>query len=557
MAWMTGGRALVESLVKHGVDTVFALPGIHLYGALAALREEPRIRYVGVRHEQATAYMADGYARASGRPGIAMVTPGPGLLNAAAGLSTAYSASSPVLMISGQILSTAIGKGLGLGHEVDDQQDAVAPVTKWRERVLEIERIPDAVTESFRQMTTGRPRPVEIEIPYDLLEDEARVDLQEPYAVKARCAADDDVAQAAKVLLGAESPVIYAGGGAVLSEAADALREVAEFLQAGVVTSPEGKGSVDERLDIALGAGVWSRAPSPVLEFLDSADVVLVVGSRLVSAGLLPSQRVVQIDIDEGEIGRQHPVTVGLVGDAATTLRALLEHLRVEAESRSSRRDEFHAVRCRVDDHFVEQPQRSFLDALRAACPEDTILVPDITQIGTYSRLAWPTYGPRSYLTPSYSGNLGYAYPTALGAKIARPERPVVVVSGDGGFLFNVQEMATAVGEEIAVVAVVFNDGGFGNVARDLDDYFGGAFASELHNPDYLRLAEAFGMDARRARGPEELRRAVAEAIESDTPVLIEAPVDGMPRPKTSPTLRTPIRREEGRPPGSDVQRLL
>ncbi|HEX2185537.1 MAG TPA: thiamine pyrophosphate-binding protein, partial [Chloroflexota bacterium] len=247
MDWMTGGEALVQSLVREGVRVVFGVPGVQLYGALAALRDEPRIRFITARHEQATSYMADGYARTSGEPGVALVVPGPGLLNATAGLSTAYAASSPVLMISGQIPKASIGKKIGLLHEVDDQLDAIAPLTKWRRRVVEVEDVPGAVREALRQLRTGRPRPVEIELPPETLEDEGEAELLEPISVRREPAAAAELDRAAELLLRAERVVIYAGGGVNLSGAHEPLAALAGALEAGVVTSPEGKGALDDR----------------------------------------------------------------------------------------------------------------------------------------------------------------------------------------------------------------------------------------------------------------------------------------------------------------------
>src|SRR5439155_5546849 len=254
MTRMTGGEALVQSLYREGVRVVFGLPGVQLYGVLAALRDEPGIRFIATRHEQATSFMADGYARAGGDFGTALVVPGPGLLNAASGLSTAYSASSPVLMISGQIPKASIGKDIGLLHEVNDQMDAIASVTKWRKRILEVADVPAAVREAMVQLRTGRPRPVEIEMPPETMEDEGEAELYEPRRPIRPAAPAAEVKRAAEQLLGAKQVVIYAGGGVHASGAHEALEALANYLQAAVVESPEGKGAVSDRSDLSLGA---------------------------------------------------------------------------------------------------------------------------------------------------------------------------------------------------------------------------------------------------------------------------------------------------------------
>jgi acetolactate synthase I/II/III large subunit len=540
MARMTGGEALVKSLYREGVRVVFGLPGVQIYGTLAALRDEPGIRLITTRHEQATSYMADGYARAGGDIGVALVVPGPGLLNTLGGLSTAYAASSPVLMISGQIPRASIGKNIGLLHEVNDQLDSVAPVTKWRRRVLDVLEIPAAVREAVRQLKTGRPRPVEIELPPETMEEEGDVELLEAGHWVRPAAAGADIDRAAQMLLAAQNPVIYAGGGVNLSGAHEALAAVAEYLQAGVIQSAEGKGAVNDDSDLSLGAAIWSK--SQLKQYMETADLVLAVGSRCALAGFQSEQQVVQIDIDPEEIGRNHGKTFGLVGDARATLEALLERLRASSPPRRPRKAEREALRAAIASMAGQEPQAPILRNLRAATPEETIVVAGMTQIGYYSRPFWPVYRPRTYLTSSYSGNLGYAFPVALGAKVARPDRPVLSLSGDGGFMYNVQELATAAQYGINVVAVVFNDGAYGNVARDLDEDWGGTYGAELRNPDFVKLAEAFGVVGLRAKQPTDVGPLVREALKLDRPALIEVPVGRMPRPLFFATRQPPAR---------------
>jgi acetolactate synthase I/II/III large subunit len=529
MAVMTGGEALVQSLVREGVRVVFGLPGVQIYGVMAALRAEPQIRFIATRHEQATSYMADGYARAGGRVGTALVVPGPGLLNAAAGLCTAYAASSPVLMISGQIPKASIGKNIGLLHEVNDQLDCVAPITKWRRRILEVADVPPVVREAMRQLRTGRPRPVAIDLPPETMEDEGEVGLLDPAPAARNAASPADVSRAAEMLLTAQRPLIYAGGGVHLSRAHEPLAAVAEHLQAAVAMSAEGKGAVSDHSDLSVGAAIWSQ--NPLKKYMEAADVVLVVGSRMAVAGIRPEQQVVHLDVDPEEVGRHHPKSLGLLGDARVTLEALLERLRAAAPPRPSRKAERESVRAELATHMTQEPNASIIKALRAAAPEDTILVAGMTQIGYYSRPFWPVYQPGTYFTSSYSGNLGYEYAFALGAKVARPDRPVVALIGDGGFMYNAQEMSTAAQHGISVVAVVFNDSAYGNVARDLDEDWGGAHGTALHNPDFMKLADAFGVAGLRAREPTDVGALVRQAIAMDRPALVEVPVSRMPRP--------------------------
>ena len=250
----------------------------------------------------------------------------------------------------------------------------------------------------------------------------------------------------------------------------------------------------------------------------------------------------IQIDVDPEEIGRNHPGTHGLVGDARATLERLADRLRAAGPARPSRRAEREAVRAATAAADDQEPQASIQRSLRAGTPPGAILVGDMTQIGYHSRPFWPVYEPRTYLTSSYSGNLGYGFPTALGAKVACPDRPVVAVCGDGGFLFNSQELSTAVRHGIGVVVVVFNDDAYGNVARDLDEAWGGSVGADLANPDFVRLAEAYGVTALRAKEPTDVGDLVREAIALERPVLIEVPVGRMPRPRFFAPRRAPKR---------------
>jgi len=537
MAVMTGGEAIVKTLAREGARVVFGLPGVQLYGIVSALRDEPDMRFITCRHEGATSFMADGYARAGGGIGAALVVPGPGLLNASSGLNTAYSASSPVLMIAGEIPRNQIGKKIGVLHELDDQLQAMAGVSKWSASIRAVGDAPRLVHEAFARLRSGRPRPVIVDMPWDVMEEEADVELSAAGHAAPAAAPASDIDRAAELLLAASRPVIFAGGGVHLSGAHEALAAVAEYLQAGVATTAEGKGAVSDASDLSLGAGLWPKGP--MRAYLDAADIVLAVGSRLAAAGFQAAQQVIQIDADPEEIGRNHAKTIGLAGDARATLERLLERLRAGGAPRSTRKAEREVLRAEIASHMTQEPNTSILKSLRAGTPEDAIVVAGMTQIGYFSRPFWPVYRPRTYITSSYSGNLGFEYPTALGAKVACPRQPVVAICGDGGFLYNGQEMSTAVQQQINVVAVVFNDNALGNVARDLDEHWGGKFASDLHNPDFVRLAEAYGAVGRRAKEPTDVGRLVAEAIQMDRPVLIEVPVSRMGRPVFFGALKT------------------
>ncbi|MCH8868985.1 MAG: thiamine pyrophosphate-binding protein [Chloroflexi bacterium] len=533
MPQMTGGQALAKQLHLEGVRVIFGLPGVQLYHALDALHDEKDIKFITTRHEQATAYMADGYARAGGGIGTALVVPGPGLQNASAAIGTAYAASSPIFVISGQIERDMIGGDRGMLHEVNDQLDTIRPVTKWAQRILDPRDVPEAVHEAFYQLKSGRPRPVEIEIPPETLAEVADVELTEPVSFQRPAAGAESIQEAVRVLAGAANPLILVGGGGNQSDAGEALIKVAERLQAPIMATAEGKGTVSDHHYLSLGTP--RTRDDPFHDYMARYDVILAVGTRMASPNIMRGQKIVQIDIDEAEIGRNYPNTIGVVGDARLTLEEMHRVMSNTVPQRESRREDVDSVRKQYfGEALAAEPLESFTKAVRKAMPDDGILVAGMTQMGYYSRLHFPVYSSRSYLTSSYFGNLGFAYPVALGAKVACPDKAVVALSGDGGFMYNVQELATAAMYGINVVLVVFNDNAFGNVLRDQKTRFEGrVYGSHLKNPDFMKLAEAFGVRGVKVedQDAERLQEAVSEAIDFDGPSLIEVPVGEMPYP--------------------------
>ena len=530
MAQVSGAESLVRSLVAHGVDTVFGLPGVQIMPIFDALHGHPEVRVINVRHEQAAAYMADGYARASGRPGVALVVPGPGALNAAGALGTAYSASSPVLLISGQIGTGDLGRRRGVLHEVDDQLEVFRPLTKWSHRVMEADGIPGAVRRAFHELCTGRPRPVELELPPDVLTAPAPEGDEGPDTYAPPAPTPEAVADAAQLLSNARRVLIWAGGGAVRSHAGEELAAVAELLGAPVVTTPEGKGAIPEDHPLSLGACYSTFGPAQWLA--PQADVVLAVGTRFTLPmtgpwSLRPPQALVQIDIDPEEVGQSYPAQVGLVGDARLALGALRERLEGAQRASSWTQEEFHAARLQAEQevHELTSFQLPIVNALRQEMDRDAVLVSGVTNVAYWANLAYPVYEPDTYLTSSYFATLGFAFPTALGAKVARPERQVVALTGDGGFLYDVGELATAVQHGINIVVVVFNDNAFGASLNDQQTrYQGRVIGTQLHNPDFVKLAESFGAVGMRAQ-PEEFGPALRQALSAQRPVLLEVPI--------------------------------
>ena len=537
----TGGEALVHALLSHGIDTIFGLPGVqndYFYAAVYDARD--RMRVIHTRHEQGAAYMALGYAQASGKTGVFVVVPGPGFLNATAALSTAYATNAPVLCLTGQLHSDHIGRGYGMLHEIPDQLGILRSLTKWARRVDSPADVPRLVDEALSAMHSDRPRPAGLEVPLNVFSRKAEFDDENISAARSRPEVDRRAVESAADLLSeAQSPAIFIGGGAV--DAGEEIGRLAEALQAPVIASSSGRGILSNR-------NPYSHSYGPGRRLWEQADVVIAIGTRLSTPmmrwGKPANLRIVRIDIDPREHDRHEPPAVSLVADSREALQALLPALADRERARPSRRLEMLALHDEMDAIYESvQPQMGFVRAIREALPDDGICVEDITQIGYVSRETMPVYQPRTYLTSNYQVTLGWSFPAALGAKVAAPDRPVLCITGDGGFLFAATELATAVQHGINTVTVVFNDSAYGNVLRMQKQQYGGrVVASELHNPDFVTFAESFGARGLRVHSPAELRQALVGAFAANAPVLIEVPVGEMPAPwekMSAPTARS------------------
>jgi acetolactate synthase-1/2/3 large subunit len=525
-----GGDLLADALIAAGVEVVFGLPGVQLDAAFDALaRRADLIRVYQVRHEQATSYMADGYSRVSGRPGCCLVVPGPGLLNAMAGLATAYACNSPVICVAGQIPSGSIDAGRGLLHEIPDQLGMVRSVVKWAGRAMSPDEIPVLVREAAHQALTGRQRPVAVEVPPDVLEAEVEAEAASLPAQEESPADLSPLERAAPLLVAGSRPLIVCGGGVLQSGAWPELRQVAERLGAPVLMTGNGKGALSARHPLAFDV-LASR------QLMSRADVILAVGTRFArpSGGrwrMDPGQSLIRIDADPDELARDVQPLVAIAADARVALRRLIELLPA-ARKPATGWSGLDEIRAEAASRAASlQPQAAFGTAIREELPDDAIVVNGMTQVGYWNRIGFPVYEPRTFVTAGYQGTLGFELPTGLGAQVARPDRRVVIVAGDGGFMYNVQELATAAQFGINAISVVFDDGGYGNVRRLQRQRFGRVFASDLRNPDFVRLAEAFGVDGQRADGPEGLRNALRRALKTDRPALIVVPVGDMDDP--------------------------
>lgn len=525
MTRMTTGEAMVASLIAHGVDTVFGIPGAHLYDFNDALaKRADAIRFITARHEQGAGYMAYGYAKSTGRVGAYTVVPGPGVLNSAAALCTAYGAIAPVLCITGNVMSHLIGRGRGQLHELPDQLAILRGLTKWAERINHPTEAPYVMAEAFRQLASGRVRPVAVEAPWDVFGMRAEVAPPPRFDATPPPAPDPEaIAAAAKLIAAAERPLISVGAGAL--EAGDAVLELAELLEAPVTAHRSGKGIVSDDSPYALRSVA-------AYDYWKNTDVLIGIGSRLELQHFRwrwqpRPLKTVRIDIDPTEMVRLKP-DAAVVTDARLGVRALIEALRPLVGRRASRRALFQQLTARADEAIQRvQPQMGYLDAIRAALPRDGFFVEEISQVGFTARFGFPVYGPRQYIPCGYQDNLGFGFNTALGVKAAHPDKAVVAVCGDGGFLFGAQELATAVQFGIHLVTVVFNNSSYGNVRRDqVEQYQGRLLGSDLRNPDFVKFAESFGAIGLRASSPADLGQKLSAAFEANAPVVIEVPIE-------------------------------
>ncbi|AXS39685.1 thiamine pyrophosphate-dependent enzyme [Breoghania sp. L-A4] len=528
---MTGGEAIVASLIANGVDRVFGIPGAQMYPLFDALqREGARIQTIGARHEQACAYMAFGQARSTGRPAVYSVVPGPGVLNTFGALCTAAGCNAPVLCITGQVPAPFIGRGRGHLHELPDQLGSLRGIVKWAARIERPADAPRILDEAFRQMLSGRPGPVAVEMAWDVMASSQHVrPLPGAEIAPAEAPQAGEVERAANLLRNARQPMIMVGGGA--QHAAEEIRALAEALDAPVAALRSGRGIMPE--DHPLGLSSYAaRCLWPKI------DVLIGIGSRLEMpymrwAGMMDlvdrpqaPPHLIRIDIDPSEMLRLRP-HAPIVADSAAGAGALLDAL-LRAKPDAARRPAIAAAKEEARAAIATvTPHVDYLAVIRETLPRDGIFVEELCQAGFASYFAYPVFAPRTYISAGYQGTLGFGFQTALGVKAAHPETPVISITGDGGFLFGVQELATAKQYGLNLVTVLFNNNAYGNVKRDQQVGFGGRLiGSELVNPDFMMLAASFGIEAHRVTSPEELKPVLAAALAADAPVLIEVTVD-------------------------------
>jgi 5-guanidino-2-oxopentanoate decarboxylase len=519
------GEALVGLLEAYGVDTIFGIPGVHnveMYRALPA----SKITHVLSRHEQGAGFMADGYARVSGKPGVCFTITGPGLLNILTPLGQAWSDSSPVYVISSALDVKDGAQGRGRLHEMQNQRQAAASVTSQSVIAHTPKDVRDGVAAAFAAFSSSRPRPAYLELPLDLL-NEASGDGWAPRNLPSRPRPSKaEVEEATRLLAGARHPLMILGGGS--AEAGGPAQAIAEALGAVVLTTIAGKGTIPASHPLCLGARM---AQAPAKKLMKEADVILAVGTEISETDLweasidLPG-KIIRIDLDPAVLARPHASELALLADAAAALAAIAEalpsrdvrNLRTENETLVA-----HFLRNEPDgDDELRALLRKILTCIRQALPRDTIIASDMTQIAYAANEIFDMDAPRSWLHPVGFGTLGFALPAAIGAKLAAPTRPVAAIVGDYGFQYTLNELGTAAELGQPLLVLLWNNDALGQIRDDMVRKGIQPNAVTLKNPDFQTLAKAYGLGAERPRSLDELNATITRALKARGPTVIE-----------------------------------
>ncbi len=525
----TCGEALIRLLAEYDVDTVFGIPGVHtldLYRGIA----NSNLHHVQPRSEQGAGFMADGYARSSGRPGVCTLITGPGVTNASTPMGQAYADSIPVLVVSSTNATRTLGKGWGCLHEIPSQEAVTRPLTALSATALCPDEVPELIARAFSIFSSSRPRPVHISVPIDVLAMPATGDWSARSAAPHGAPDPASIEAAAEALCRSERPLIMIGGGAVETCGAG-IAELAELVGAGIVPSNTGKGIVPDSHPLNLGTSMVKEATRA---FVAECDVVLALGTELAETDSyidrLPfNGTLIRVDIDASKINDLYPADIGIVADAGQSLDALLGRVRVARPT--ARRDTAARVAATKRQRHaeldpLERIHQSMWDAIRAGLPEDAAVFADMTQLAYTGCFAMPVERPRTWFHAAGFCTLGCALPMAVGAKVATPERPVDAIAGDGGFMFTLGELAAAAELRQPLPVVIWNNDGYAQIRDGMVRRGIPPVGVDSLNPDFRLLAEAFGCDGLRPRSLDEVTAAVERALSAPRPTLIEVHQD-------------------------------
>jgi len=525
---MTAGEAMIESAMANGVDTLFGIPGAQIYPLFDGIHKLG-LNLIVPRHEQSAAYMAMGYAKSTGKTGTFAVVPGPGILNTTAALCTAMGNCSPVVGLTGQVPSPFLGRGRGHLHELKDQAGTLKSIIKDAFSIHRLDDTAAVMNLAYQTARNGRPGPVTVEMCWDTMATESEFQLPAlaPTAAALPDINPDALTSAATMIARARRPMIMCGAGAL--HASEEVTALAELLNAPVTAFRSGRGVVAE--DHPLGLSALAAR-----QLWEDCDLLIGIGSRLEMPYLRwgnymtyerkpnSGPKLIRIDIDPEQMNIFEP-DIGIVGDSAQACRILHYLLLDKVSPDENRLDEITRAKALARSALLGvQPQMAYLDVIRQVLPRDGFYVPELSQMGFTSWVGGlPVLKPRTYVEGGYQGTLGYGFPTALGAKVANPDKAVVSVSGDGGFMFGVQELMTAAEFNIGLVSIVVNNRSYGNVRRDQELGFGSRFSgSELKTPDFVQLAESFGVCGYRVDSPQALKPVLEKCIALNQPCLIE-----------------------------------
>ena len=537
MVRMTGAKAFVESLKRQNVEVIFGIPGGATIPIYDVLYDTDDIRHILMRHEQCAAHAADGYARASGRVGVCMATSGPGATNLVTGIANAYMDSSPIVAFTGQVPRPFIGKD---AFQETDIVGITTPITKYNFQVPEVSEIPRIIKKAFYIATTGRPGPVLVDLPKDTQIETDEIEFDDDIEIRGYRPNYEphpiQIGRAADLLANAEKPVIIAGGGIIASGASSELVALAELLQAPVSTTLTGKGCIPENHPLSLGLlGMHGTIASNII--VSEADVLLAVGMRFSDRTtgniekFCPDAKIIHIDIDTAEIGKNIQPHVPIVADAKRALNALYEQLvqkfrRKERTAWMRRIEELKQQHEEMGNKSGLSPPR-LMKELRKMLPEDAVITTEVGQNQMWAALYLKAYKPRAFISSGGLGTMGFGFPASLGAKVACPDVPVVDIAGDGSFLMTEQDLASSVAEKIPVIVIILDNRFLGMVAQWQRLFYDRRYSSiDLgKTPDFVKLAEAFGAQGIYVGSLSEFRKAVQTALKSDVTTVIDVPI--------------------------------
>ena len=557
MAEMTGANALVEALKRQKVEVIFGIPGGAIMPVYDVLYDTEEIRHVLMRHEQCAAHAADGYARASGRVGVCMATSGPGATNLVTGIANAYMDSSPVVAFTGQVPRAYIGKD---AFQETDIIGITTPITKYNFQALNPSDIPWMVKAAFYIASTGRPGPVLIDLPKDVQTEAEEMKFDDDIEIRGYKPNYEphplQIERAADLLANAEKPVIIAGGGVISAAASRELIMLTELLQAPVATTLMGKGCIPEDHPLSLGLlGMHGTVASNLT--VPEADVLLAVGMRFSDRTtgnvekFCPDAKIIHIDIDTAEIGKNIEPHIPIVADAKRALKALYDRLikklkRGERSKWISRIAELKKQHEEMGEKPGLSPPR-LMKELRKILPTDAIITTEVGQNQMWAALYLKAYKPRTFISSGGLGTMGFGFPASLGAKVACPDVPVVDIAGDGSFLMTEQDLASSVKEKIPVIVIILDNRYLGMVAQWQRLFYDRRYsATHLgETPDFVKLAEAFGAQGTYVGSISEFRRAVKEAMKSDVTTVIDVPIH--PEENVFPMV----------PPGEEITKMI